>query len=273
MKNFTLLVACVFLCFTMNSQVVVWSDDFNDEDISDWSVTDADGDGNNWGDIPAVGDGMGGYITPVSLISRSWQQIPLNPDNWVVSPVIDLSTATTPITLEWITQVAAATWDEEKYSVHVGTTNDISVLVNSATSMTETLGDAGNTGTPVNHTFDISDLAGEAQVYVAFRHWDCSDQDFLSVDDVTVSAQTLSIDEFEEPNRYKVACNNHYISIYNINSEVNYKLINITGQLVLEGKTNNETHTIDATKLTTGIYIIEITNPLTNAVFRKKIAF
>jgi len=139
--------------------------------------------------------------------------------------------------------------------------------------MTETLGDAGNTGTPVNHAFDISALAGEAQVYVAFRHWDCTDQDFLSIDDVTVSAQTLSIEEFAKPNVYKIGCNNQHISIYNLNSEVNYKVLSLTGQTIIEGKTALDTHTIDATSLASGVYIIEITNPLTNAVFRKKIAF
>lgn len=271
MKKITFII-CFFLTFATYAQVVVWSDDFNDEDISDWTTTDSDGDGNNWGDIFAVGDGMGGFVTPVSLISRSWQGSPLTPDNWVVSPVIDLSTATAPITLEWITQVAAASWDEEKYSIHVGTSSDISALVNSATSMTETLGDAGNTGTPLNHVFDISAMAGEPFVYIAFRHWDCTDQDFLSIDDVTVSAQTLSISEFEEAPVYKVGCVNHFISIYNINSEVNYKVLSITGQTILEGKTALETHSIDATSLASGIYIIEISNPITNSVFRKKIA-
>ncbi|WP_452225384.1 T9SS type A sorting domain-containing protein [Lacinutrix chionoecetis] len=169
------------------STVTYFSDDFNDEDISDWTLTDSDGDGNNWGDIFAVGDGAGGFVTPVSLISRSWQNnVPLTPDNWVVSPAIDLSSASGVINLSYITQVAAQSWDEEKYSVHVGTTNDISVLVNSATSLTEVLGDAGNTGTPTPHIIDISALAGQPQVYVAFRHWDCTDEDFLSIDDVAV---------------------------------------------------------------------------------------
>ncbi|PWK21035.1 T9SS type A sorting domain-containing protein [Xanthomarina spongicola] len=272
MKKITLLFI-LLLAFTTQAQTVVWSDDFNDEDISDWTLTDSDGDTNNWGDQFVINDSGGSPVTPVSLISRSWLGSPLTPDNWAVSPSIDLSEASGLITLEYITQVAAASWDEEKYSIYVGTTNDISVLVNSAVTLTETLGDAGNTGTPTPHLFDISAMAGEPVVYVAFRHWDCVDQDFLSVDDVTVSAETLSIEEFTEPNVYKIGCNNQYISIYNVNDEVNYKLISLTGQQLLEGKTSNKTHTIDATSLASGVYIIEISNPLTNAVFRKKIAF
>lgn len=272
MKKITFLFI-LLVAFTTNAQVVVWSDDFNDEDISDWTVTDSDGDGNNWGDLFVITDGGGMPVTPISLISRSWSGSPLTPDNWVVSPSIDLSTATGLITFEYITQVAAASWDEEKYSIYVGTSNDISVLVNSAVTLTETLGDAGNTGTPLPHSFDISAMAGEPVVYIAFRHWNCTDQDFLSVDDVTVSAETLSIEEFEEPITYKIGCVNQYISIYNINSNVNYKVLSLTGQTIIEGKTDIETHTIDATSLASGVYIVEIENPLTQAIFRKKIAF
>lgn len=168
--------------------VTYFSDNFDDEDISDWTLTDSDGDGNNWGDLFAIGDGAGGFVTPLSLISRSWQTNPLTPDNWAVSPAIDLSSASGTITLNWITQVAAASWDAEKYSIHVGTVNDISVLINSATSLTETLGDAGDTGSPTAHTLDLSAMAGQAQVYIAFRHWDTVDQDFISIDDVTVTS-------------------------------------------------------------------------------------
>ncbi len=170
--------------------VTYFNDDFDDQDYTDWTFTDSDNDGNNWGNPTVITNtNTGEAITPLySLISRSWSGSALTPDNWAVSPAIDLSSATGTVTLSWITQVAAFAWDEEKYSVHVGTTNDIATLVNAPTSLTETLGDAGNTGAPTPHTLDISALAGEAQVYVALRHWDVTDQDFISVDDLKVTA-------------------------------------------------------------------------------------
>lgn len=165
------------------ANVTYFSDDFEDEDISDWTTTDADGDGNSFGDQFTVG-----VVLSPSLMSRSWIQVPLTPDNWAVTPAIDLSAASGTVTMSWTTQVAAASWDEEKYSIHVGNTNNIATLVNSATSMTEILGDVGNTGAIISHTFDISAFAGQSNVYIAFRHWDCTDQDFLAIDNVAVTS-------------------------------------------------------------------------------------
>ena len=159
-------------------------DNFDDEDLSDWAFTDADTDTYNWGDQTTVATG-----TSPGLVSRSWLSGgigALTPDNWAVSPAFDLTTATGTILLDWTTLVAAFSWDEEKYSVHVGTSNNIATLVNSATTLTETLGDVGNTGTVESHSLDISAFAGQPNVYIAFRHWDCSNQDFILVDDVTV---------------------------------------------------------------------------------------
>ncbi len=168
--------------------VTYFSDDFDDQDYSDWTFTDSDGDGNNWGDQTVINNN-GVPTTPLySLISRSWSGSALTPDNWAVSPAFDLSSASGTVTLSWITQVPAFEWDEEKYSIYIGTSNNIATLVNSATSLTETLGDAGNTGAPTPHTFDISAFAGEAQVYVALRHWDVTNQDFISVDDLKVTS-------------------------------------------------------------------------------------
>jgi len=176
---------------SMNAQVQVWKDDFNDQDISDWTLYDEDDDGNMWGDIFQVTATGGAPVTPVSLISRSWQVSPLTPDNWAISPAIDISKAQGALTLSWITQVAAAAWDEEKYSVYVSTSPDMPALLASPVKVTETLGQGTNAGTPVNHTLDLTAFIGQPQIYVAFRHYDSTDQDFISVDDVTVRATSL----------------------------------------------------------------------------------
>ncbi len=172
------------------STVTYFSDDFNDEDLSDWTLTDDDGDTYNWGDQTTVDAG-----TSPGLVSRSWLGGGIGaimPDNWAVSSAIDLSSATGSIVLDWTTLVAAFDWDEEQYSVYVGTTNNITTLVGSATSFTEVLGDAGNTGTVENHSLDISAFAGQASVYIAFRHWGSTDEDFILVDDVTVTSQVAT---------------------------------------------------------------------------------
>ncbi|WP_299366430.1 T9SS type A sorting domain-containing protein [Winogradskyella sp.] len=262
MKKITLLLFALVLFNLNNAQNIIWSDDFNDEDVSDWTLTDSDGDGNNWGDIFQIQDTATppNPVTPVSFISRSWQGAPLFPDNWAVSPAIDLTNAGGTITVNWITQVAAQSWDEEKYSVHVGTSNDIAVLINSATSMTQTLGDVGNTGTPTPQSLDISSLAGEPVVYIAFRHWDCTDQDFLSVDDLEVNATTLSVDEFTA-NSFSYNYNNITEDLVINSSNENFtriEIFSILGQNVITKQLTSSNESINVSEIRDGIYLAKI---------------
>ncbi len=180
---------------TMNAQVQVWKDDFNDENIDDWVTYDDDGDGFNWGDIFKIQNNQGVAVTPISLISRSWSGAALTPDNWVISPAINITGAGGALTLTWITQVAAAAWDEEKYTVYVATSPDQAALLASPVQKTQVLGQGTNAGTPVNQTLDISAFIGQPQIYVAFRHHDVTDMDFISIDDVTVKATTLAVSD------------------------------------------------------------------------------
>ncbi len=158
-------------------------DDFEDMDASDWTFTDSDGDGNSFGDQFSIG-----AVTPSSsLISRSWIGTALTPDNWAVSPAIDLTGVSGTINLDWKVQAAAAAWDLEEYSVYVSTSNNIATLVNATTTFNEIYNDAADAGSSYARTLDLSAHAGDI-IYVAFRHWNCSDQDWLSIDDVSVSS-------------------------------------------------------------------------------------
>lgn len=96
--TFTFLMT-LFTCLAMNAQVEVYYEDFEDQDISDWTLYDADGDGNNWGDMFQVTETGGTPVSPVSLISRSWMGGALTPDNWAVTPAIDLTDASGDIEL------------------------------------------------------------------------------------------------------------------------------------------------------------------------------
>jgi len=168
-----------------------FSDDFEDMDVSDWTFTDSDLDGNNFGDQFAIG-----AVTPSSsLISRSWIGSALTPDNWAVSSAIDLTGATGTINLDWKVQAAAAAWDLEEYSVYVSTSSAIGTLVGSATTFNEIYDDPANAGSSYARNLDLSAHAGQI-VYVAFRHWNCTDQDWLSIDDVVVtSTKTIGVQQ------------------------------------------------------------------------------
>lgn len=185
MKKF-LLPCLIALGMSANAQTY-FSDNFDDEDVSDWTRIDSDGDGRNWADMFFVPDSSGNPTTPVSLISRSWQVSALTPDNWIISPAINLTAATGTVSLNWKVKCAAAAWDNEHYSVYVGTASDIASLQASNVQFSETYDDPNNLGTQYSRTLDVSSLAGQT-IYVAFRHHNVTDMDYISIDDVVVKS-------------------------------------------------------------------------------------
>ena len=170
-----------------NVTLTHFNDDFEDLDVSDWTLTDSDGDGYEWGVFP-IGTPQS---NPNALTSQSWSSLAtpqaLSPDNWAVSPAIDLTSAVAPITLEWKVQASAASWDLEEYSVYVSTSDAIGTLVGSPTTFNEIYNDPADAGSSYTRTLDLSAHAGQT-VYVGLRHWNCTDQEWLTIDDVNVTS-------------------------------------------------------------------------------------
>lgn len=261
-----LLLCAGLVCGILGySQSVLWLDDFDDEDISDWTLIDADMDGNNWGDMWQIQNQFGDPVTPVSLISRSWQSVPLTPDNWAISPALDLTGASGEITLQFISQVAAASWDEEQISIYVATSNDMDALLNSSTQVTLVLGDAGHTGAPTLQTLDISALAGEPVVHIAFRHWGVTDMDFVSIDDVAVLAENLSTKDLSVAKSNMSLYPNPASDIVQISFEDDFDVskaqisfTNISGKMV--AKTAFSADGVNISNLPAGMYIVTATD-------------
>jgi hypothetical protein len=264
MKKITLLAA-LFAGFAMNAQTIFFSDDFNDEDVSDWTLYDEDGDGNYWADLFVVTDTDGNPVTPVSIISRSWQTVPLTPDNWIVSPAIDLTTATGDVQLSWKVQAAAATWDLENYSVYVGTSSDIADLESATVSFNEIYDDPDNLGTQYERTLDVSSLAGET-IYVAFRHHDVTDMDYLSIDDVTVSGVlAVGTNEFKG---FKYFVANGQLNLSATTAMERVAIYNMLGQEVVSQKLANTNETVTISGLQSGVYIATVSIEGASKTFR-----
>lgn len=263
-----LLLSIILLsAIEISAQTQVFVDDFNDEDVSDWTLVDSDGDDNWWGDQFTISNSAGVAVTPVGMISRSWMGTPLTPDNWAVTPLIDLSAFTgNTVTLSWKLKTAAAAWDQEQYSVYVGTTNDIADLINASVNYNETYDDPANLGPIVNRTLDLSSLAGQG-VYVAFRHHDCTDMDYLWIDDVTVTATILKSDAFFSTN-FSLSPN-PVKDIFTVNSKNNIAIQNITvvdinGRVVNEVNNLNssEAMQVNISELNAGVYFVKVQTEL-----------
>ena len=147
-----------------------------------WQAVDNNNDGSTWrapitfssgGVTPHTGDGMAG--------SFSWNSSVLVPDDYLISPKLVLPASST-ITLSWYF-VVNGSYPADKYSVYVATGNTVADF----TTPLFTIVPDSSHGTWTQQTLDLSAYAGQ-QVYVAFRHYDCTDMNYVMLDDITITA-------------------------------------------------------------------------------------
>ncbi len=258
MKKITLTLAALAAAFTMQAQTVLFQDDFNDEDISDWTLYDEDGDGSNWVAVQVQGDN-GPVRTPL-LRSFSWNQVPLTPDNYAFSPMIDLSgeTGAQPITLKWEVSAADAQFAAENYTVYVATGNTVADATAATITFNELVSDNGTAGieNPFMKTLDITSMAGQV-VYVAFRHHNVSDEFTIEIDNVEVVSGALGTDEQTFENFNYFVSNN----ILNLSAKTNIeqaKVFNILGQQVITKNLAAQNAEINLNNLNDGVYLVQV---------------
>ena len=71
--------------------------------------------------------------------------------------------------------------------------------------------------------------------------------------------------------KVKIVALNKSIGLYNLQNKTNFRLLNMTGQEILKGTTENKDYVIEASTLASGVYIVELGDIDTNTFFRKKI--
>lgn len=142
-----------------------------------WTVYDADGDGYTW-----TTEEVAGAIASASYINEVGV---LTPDNWLVTPKMHFTSGNN-YTLSWTTTAVDVNYYNEHYGVYVSTTDS---AVSSFTSVQQYTISSPSTTTM---TLDLSTYAGQ-DVFIAFRHWNCSDVYWMLFDNVTVT-------ETENPN-------------------------------------------------------------------------
>lgn len=160
----------------------------------DWTTIDADGDGNAWQRFYSD-DGNIGHNNSVYLMgSESYINNvgPLTPDNYLVSPQKYSVSAGARISFYVCAQ--DANYPAEHYGVAISTASN--PTANSfVTIWEETLSAKINSGEKVRgnreqgnwylKTVDLSTYAGQT-IWIAIRHFNCTDQFVLNVDDITI---------------------------------------------------------------------------------------
>lgn len=153
-------------------ETVLFSDDFESGNLNNWTLIDADGDGNNWEAVtPGFAD-VQAYSGSYAAYSFSWNaNVVYTPDNYLVSPLVEGAKG-----IHYYVLVNADYPDHYGIAVSSTGTNpsDFTMVFDEIVS---------GTGWIEKEV----ELPGGTQ-YVAFRHYESDDNNFLFVDDVTIVA-------------------------------------------------------------------------------------
>ena len=166
-----------------------WIDDFESAiSFSPLSFVDADGDGYCWDndDLEGYGHNSDGVISSASYINNVG---PLTPDNWMILPAMQLPVSATDFTLTWFDQGVDPDYANENYAVYIATSKSIADFL----ATTPVFSDV-STSQWLQRSVDLSDYAGQT-IYIAFRHFNTSDQFRLLIDDIRVGQVILPCDD------------------------------------------------------------------------------
>ena len=174
-KIFTLTLVLLAMVFAANAQYLLQEGFETGTLPTGWTSVDSDNDGYNWdpsylyAQSPSYAHTGDGMISSASYNSTAGA---LTPDNWLISPAVNL-TANANLTF-WVS-AQDASWAGEHYGVYISTTG--TATSNFTLLFEETMdanGGPRTQGTWKQKTVDLSNYTGQT-VYIAFRHFNCTD--------------------------------------------------------------------------------------------------
>jgi hypothetical protein len=244
-----------------------WSEGFEGMNFPPphWTLLDVDADQNAWFRYTVAGSSHTGNA---SAASASWLSgNGLNPDNWMITPPIEIPDNNQDYMLDWWVAAQDPEWPSDHYGVYVSTTDtdpaSFSLLHQETLTTTSWL----------YRYVDLSDYAGE-RIYIAFRHFNSSDMFFVKIDDIrimlTPSAPVYTIYpegwDFAEVEKMNTAVREFTITndgggtlylnasnIYLSNDVENSFMLSATGLPVSLGIGQTYSFTISITSFTTGL--------------------
>ena len=169
--------------------------DFENSSLDGLTLIDADGDGNNWmlGSV-AMSTGYGHNASVDMILSKSYDNNTgvLYPDNYIVFPI---ATIVEGSTFSFWGCGQDASYVAEHFGVAVSTDGTNFTTIQEWTmagkGAAKGVRDGRDQGTWHQFSVDLSDYAGQ-EIYIALRHFNCSDMFYLDIDDVELSIAAKS---------------------------------------------------------------------------------
>lgn len=276
MKKNLLLLLFIMVTTISSAQTTVWEDDFDDADVSDWTLLDRDGDGVNWithqnviidetgealadGDLSVLGSYLMNLNPPYDTTIRAT-------DNWAITPAIDLSQHAGKKT-ELILKAQPMIVDtNQNLYVYASTSTDPDTFeLLSTVNLQRQHIDADAFQ---DYTVDISKLAGEAVIYIALGNTTDTSGSFfgLEIDKVSIVAGGNLGVEDNTPNKtasllkqnpvtesLELQLGNQYET-----DTTSFQIYNAGSSLVKKGVYNNKN--IAVGDLPRGLYFLLLTN-------------
>ena len=200
-----------------------------------WSIIDNDGDGENWEKMELTAQEGSNVAASASFINNVG---PLTPDNWLITYQIENVDAGQVIS--WWVAGQDPSYAADKYAVMISTAtdaiSDFTITLHEETIPADVF---------VQHEYDMSSYEGQS-IYVAFRHYDCTDMYIMKLDDVVLPEEgTASIDP------------------------ASIRVYNILGVVVASIENASDFNTINLSDFANGTYIVKVTSE--GNVYNKKI--
>lgn len=185
------MVLLLALIIVGKAQTPLLSEGFEEGIPDSWTVIDADGDGNEWlagttGDDPANARTGTGYAYSRSWLSGAPNGGALTPDNWLITDAINLPGTSTYEISFWVCSMQD-NYPAEHYGIYVTTNSNYTTTSNYTLLYEETLESNNGESTQSDWQYKHVRLTGyTGPVHIAIRHFNCSDQVAIVIDDITV---------------------------------------------------------------------------------------
>ena len=256
-----ILLFALLSTVAINAQTTtVYSNDFTAG--TGLSIIDNDGDTNNWGlytgNATTASWGLTGNFTG----SASWTSATgaLTPDNFLITPAIAVPLASGSSTnLSFKLGATDPDFPAEKISIYVypSTVTTAAGIIATTPVFTRTLTTA-NANTALSYTVTLTGVAGQS-VRIALRHYGCTDQNLLYLDDLLLSQTVLSNQDFVKQN-FSIYPNpaNDVVTISKNNAIeiIAVNISDINGRVVKE--VANDIASINISDLNAGVYFLKI---------------
>ena len=186
MKKVVFFLAVALMSFAAKAQITTfpWTEGFENGVPSSITLVDGDNDGYGWDNTTWGAD----YAHSGSKLIASASYINnvgvLHPDNWMILPAMTIPTGQS-FTLSWYARDYSYT---ENYGIFIDNTGTVASM--SATTPVATFTTNGTSY--VKKSVDLSAYAGQT-IYIAFRHYNVSDEYWLMIDDIRVGGPELPV--------------------------------------------------------------------------------